>query len=70
MKGLLTIPHSNAHCERIFSSIRKNRTDQRAILGDGTLEALLVVKNMSEPHKLSNNTLRCMKGVYYRSLQK
>ena len=70
MKGLHTIPHSNAHCEHIFSSVRKNRTDQQASLGDGTLEALLVGKNMSEPHKLSDDTLRHMKGAYYRSLQK
>ena len=55
MKGLLTIPHSNTHCERIFSCVRRNRTDQRASFGDGTLEALLVVKNMSEPHKLSDD---------------
>ena len=63
MKGLRTIPHSNAYCEHIFSSVRKNRTDQRASLGDGPLEALLVVKNMSEPHKLSDDTLRRMKGA-------
>jgi len=65
MKGLLTIPHSNAHCE----CIRKNRTNQQAILGDGTSEALLAVKNLSEPHKLFNDTLRHMKGAYYRSLR-
>lgn len=48
----------------------KNRTDQRASLGDSTLETLVVVKNMSEPHKLSDGTLRRIKGAYYRSLQK
>ena len=66
MKGLLTIPHSNAR----YECIRKNKIDQQAILGDGTLEALLAMKNMSEPHKLSNDTLRHIKGAYYRSLWK
>ena len=30
MLEILTIPHSSSHCERIFSTVRKNRTDQRA----------------------------------------
>lgn len=47
MFGILAIPHSSAHCERIFSCVRKNRTDQRASLGDSTLEALLVLKSSS-----------------------
>jgi hypothetical protein len=28
MRGILVIPHSSAHCERVFSTVRKNRTDQ------------------------------------------
>ena len=28
--GILSIPHSNACCERIFSMVRKNKTAQRA----------------------------------------
>jgi hypothetical protein len=44
MRGILCIPHSSAHCERVFSVVRKNRTDQRASLSDQTLEALLVLK--------------------------
>ena len=27
MLGLLTIPHSNSECERIFSQVRKNKTE-------------------------------------------
>ena len=45
MLGILTIPHSSAHCERIFSCVRKNRTEQRSCLGDDSLEALLVIKS-------------------------
>lgn len=40
MLGILTIPHSSAHCERVFSTVRKNRTDQRSSMSDSTLEAL------------------------------
>ena len=45
MLGILSIPHSCAHCERVFSTVRKNRTNQRASTGDDTLEALLVLKS-------------------------
>ena len=44
MLGILTIPHSNTPCERVFSCVRKNKTDQRASLSAQTLEALLLVK--------------------------
>jgi hypothetical protein len=44
MLGILTIPHLSAHCERVFSCVRKI-TDQRATLGDKTLQSLLVVKS-------------------------
>ena len=42
--GILTIPHSNAHYERIFSTVWKNRTEQRASLGDDILEAQPLLK--------------------------
>lgn len=45
MCHILTIPHSSAHCERVFSCVRKNRTEQRSCLGDDTLESLLVLKS-------------------------
>lgn len=71
--GILCIPHSSAHCERVFSVVRKNRTDQRASLGDQTLEALLV--NKSKPgnpcdnaRKHSNATLDRLKSAYYNHL--
>ena len=45
MLNILTIPHSSAHCERVFSLVRKTQTDFRANLGTDTLEALLVAKS-------------------------
>lgn len=45
MLAVLTIPHSSAHCERVFSTVRKNRTDQRSSLSDDTLQTLLTLKS-------------------------
>ena len=72
MLGILTIPHSSAHCERVFSTVRKNRTDQRSSLNDKTLESLLVLKGRagkpdSRHHDIE--TLKRLKGAYYRSLK-
>ena len=48
MLGLLVIAHSNAQSERVFSLVRKNRTEYRPTLTDKTLEAMLIHKvNMS-----------------------
>lgn len=71
MLSVLTIPHSNAACERIFSCIRKNKTDQRASLEKRTLESLMVVKSQpGEPHKrtYTNTQLRQLKSAYYQEL--
>ncbi|KAK7488557.1 hypothetical protein BaRGS_00020174 [Batillaria attramentaria] len=46
--GVCTIPHSSASCERVFSCVRKNLTDQRSTLHQDTLEALLVLKSRPE----------------------
>ena len=46
---VMTIPHSNAGEERIFSMIRKNKTPDRSSLRlDGTLSSLMVVKTHVE----------------------
>ena len=48
-KLVLTIPHSNADKERVFSLIRQNKTDSRNSLGlDGTLSSILTVKMACE----------------------
>ena len=70
MLGLLTIPHSNA-CERIFSCVRKNKTDQRASLSADTWDALLVLKMKSgdiNSRKYSTEELNQIKSCYYNSL--
>ena len=72
MCGFLTVSHSSAHCERVFSCVRKKRTDQRSSLGDDTLESLLVLK--SRPGSFGTRTsskdvLDSVKSAYYKSLQ-
>lgn len=42
--NLLVVPHSSASCERVFSCVRKIKTDQRGNLGDKLLEALIITK--------------------------
>lgn len=66
MLGLLTIPHSSAHCERVFSAVRKIKTDQRSLLGQRTLESLLVIKHKQEStfsvSQMSDNDIKRLKG--------
>ena len=46
---VLTLPHSNADEERVFSLIRQNKTDARSSLSlDGTLSSLICIK-MANP---------------------
>lgn len=77
MLGLLTIPHSNAPCERIFSCVRKNKTDQRATLGSDTLNALMVCKSRpkgeaetDDVRHYSIDELKNFKSAYSQSLKK
>lgn len=44
MLCILPIPHSNAECERLFSQVKKNRTEFRSLLLDETIENLLIMK--------------------------
>ncbi|XP_021376724.1 uncharacterized protein LOC110465317 [Mizuhopecten yessoensis] len=72
MLGIITIPHSSAHCERVFSTVRKNRTDQRSSLNDKTLESLLVLKGRAgkpDNRHHDRDILKRLKGAYYRSLK-
>ena len=43
-KVLLTLPHSNADTERVFSMLKKIQTDSRDNLSDQTIHSLLSVK--------------------------
>ena len=67
MLGILTIPHSSANCEMVFSGVRKNKTDTRSSMGDDTLEALMVEKSSQVScvyREYMSQTLRNLKGVY------
>ena len=44
MLNIFTIPLSSAHCEHVFSTVRKNKTERASML-DKTLESLLVMKS-------------------------
>ena len=45
--GVLTIPHSNAGEERVFSTIRKNKTDFRSNLDlRGSLSSIMIKYDM------------------------
>lgn len=59
-QAVLTIQHSNAGEERIFSLINKNKTPSRSSIGlDGTLSSLITVKtHIEDPLKwLPSGTL-------------
>ena len=71
MLTLLTIPHSSAHCERIFSVVRKNKTEFRGSMLRETLEALVVAKARPGEALQRNYTeaqLRSLKSAYRKSL--
>ena len=76
MKALLSIPHSNASSERVFSMVRKIVTENRMSLDNTTVSALLSCKiNYSGPvHKYtpSKTVLRNAKSatnLYNKSLK-
>ena len=41
MKGIAVIPHSNASSERVFSLVRKNKTEARASMSKKLLSAII-----------------------------
>lgn len=68
MLGILTVPHSNATTERIFSIIRKNQTEFRSSLGLESLESLLIEKiNMEVCYRktFSDDELKIAKSARY-----
>jgi hypothetical protein len=44
-KKILSLPHSNAACERIFSVVNDIKTKKRNRIGETTLNALCVVRS-------------------------
>ena len=59
MLGILLIPVSNSACERIFSLVRKNKTEFRSSMNETTTEALMILKSSGEP---------CYKAQFSESL--
>lgn len=53
MKGLLVLPHSNADAERVFSLIRKNKTESRASMSRQLLQDIIIRK----AHLISSDTV-------------
>lgn len=47
MLSVLTLPHSNAECERVFSLVKKNRSQFRSSESNDTLESISVLKTRS-----------------------
>lgn len=74
MLGIAVLPHSNTDCERMFSQVRKNRTDFRPSLSDATLESLIVKKldMVSTPcyeQRYNDAELRKFKSATYQSMK-
>ena len=44
MAAILVIPHSNCDCERVFSLLKKNKTEFRSSMKAGSLESILQLK--------------------------
>ena len=63
MKAVLVIPHSNASCERVFSIVRKNKTDFRGSMSVKMLQSLLV-------EKIANSGIPCHQREYSKELLK
>lgn len=74
MLQLLAIPHSNAECERIFSTVKKTRTEFRSSFSNKTLGDLLMVKGHQSGHcferTYSDKFLKLEKSATARSLHK
>lgn len=69
MKALLCIPHSNASSERVFSMVRKIVTENRMLLDNSTVCALLSCKinHTGQAYKYtpSQKVLRNAKSATY-----
>lgn len=72
MLGILTIPHTNAECERVFSQVRKNKTDFRGSMNNETLSSVLITKSQQTGPcyltEFDDKFLRRAKSATYRAL--
>jgi len=71
MLSLLAVPHSSAACERIFSCVRKNVTDQISSLANQTIEALMVLKSKPKnfTKEWTDDQLEKIKNAYYIAIK-
>ena len=70
--SVLSIPHGNATAERIFSLVRKNRSEGRSLMSTETLDVLLVNKTrntQTNPLQLTDQLLKKCKRATMESLQ-
>lgn len=73
MLSILIIPHSNAECERVFSSVRKNRTTYRSSMSDNVLNNILLAKSadkMCYEQEFDVPFLKKAKSATHLALQK
>lgn len=63
--GILSIPHSNAESERVFSAVRRSDTEFRPRMSTKLLESLIVHKTSMKAHKT-----KCYDGEFSKSLLK
>lgn len=75
MLAVLTIPHSNADPERVFSAVRRVDTEFRPNLGEKLLQSLIVNKTHNKAHniccynvKFSKEFLKRAKSATYKAL--
>lgn len=76
MLGILVFPHRNADSERMFSQVRKNRTEIRQNLSISTLSSLMVLKTYMTSmdkkcyeHTYTTKKLKSAKSATYQALQ-
>ncbi|KAL1429183.1 hypothetical protein MTO96_016520 [Rhipicephalus appendiculatus] len=74
MLGILSIPHSNAECERQFSIVKKTRTQFRSSMCDKTLANVLLAKcqrnGFCYGQTYSDDFLKKAKSAATKALQK
>jgi len=63
MSAILAVPHSNADCERVFSLVRKTRTEARSSMSNETLEVTAVHSGPCYSQQFSSEMLSKAKSA-------
>ncbi|GFS19858.1 retrovirus-related Pol polyprotein from type-1 retrotransposable element R2 [Elysia marginata] len=69
MLGLLAIPHSNADAERVFSLVRKNKTEARASMSRQLLSDIIILKASMLANEMVCHTFELSKDVLLKLKQ-